>query len=63
MTRAALLPCPFCGERQTSTIASDVDCYFVRCEDCLAEGPPEDTLDEAMVAWNARAEIATTPRR
>ncbi|WP_369123404.1 Lar family restriction alleviation protein, partial [Shewanella electrica] len=39
MKRTALLPCPFCGERQTSTIASDVDCYFVRCEDCLAEGP------------------------
>jgi len=57
-----LLACPFCGERNPSTVAGDVDCYFVRCDDCLAEGPPEESLHEAAAAWNDRA-IGAPDRR
>lgn len=67
------LPCPFCAERSTTTVADDVDCYYIRCDECFAEGPPEETLQEALSAWNYRAigapdrtliaEAATNPAR
>lgn len=55
-----LLPCPFCGSENLK------DCYvYIKCNDCLAEGPKmnngnyddhADFIDRenAITAWNNR---------
>jgi len=55
------LPCPFCASTELKTVVQDRDCYFVQCQDCQADGPPEETLGEAVQVWNAR-EIGAPPR-
>lgn len=49
------LRCPFCGEHASTVVSERTDLYFVRCEACQADGPPEETLQEAVAAWNYRA--------
>lgn len=56
------LPCPFCAGQDLKTVAQDRDCYYVQCQDCQADGPPEETIGEALDAWNAR-EIGAPPRQ
>ncbi len=49
------LCCPFCGDPSPTIVSESTDLYFIRCGECLAEGPPEETLQEAVAAWNYRA--------
>jgi len=49
------LPCPFCGgDDWTARAFQCGDSYYVRCNDCEAEGPPADSRNGAIIAWNAR---------
>lgn len=53
-----LKPCPFCGgETKIRTYSSmGLIAFFVRCNDCAAESTCYDTKEEAVAAWNKRAE-------
>jgi Lar family restriction alleviation protein len=56
-----LKPCPFCGGTPRSFWGSDVN--YVQCLACSADGPVADTEDEAIAAWNRRAEAGEGARR
>ena len=60
-----LKPCPFCGntdELEGLSVVKDrfrysCSCnHYVHCMACFADGPPEETEEEAIKAWNERAE-------
>ena len=54
-----LLPCPFCGgEAETLTAESMHGGYLfgIMCSDCRSRGDVYTTEDEAIAAWNSRAE-------
>ena len=54
-----LLPCPFCGgeailtSRETNYFATR---YFVMCEQCHAESKNCQHKEDAVYAWNKRAD-------
>lgn len=50
-----LKPCPFCGGKAARAVT---DLYFwaIRCGKCGAENGNHDTQQEAIEAWNIRAE-------
>ena len=54
-----LLPCPFCGHEKTVIISADTVCY-VACEKkhCQTEGPTKTTREDAINAWNKRANVS-----
>lgn len=58
MNERPLEPCPFCGGRAKRELVRlsrrpyRGERVAVECEDCWAQGPPEDTEVEARLAWN-----------
>jgi Lar family restriction alleviation protein len=48
-----LKSCPFCGS-DTADFSPGSPPWGVVCRDCLAEGPLENTHQEAAMAWNTR---------
>ena len=58
MDAGVLLGCPFCKNRDQSTllIMQGTD-YWVACDECGAEGPYRSTIEQARLAWNTRAPI------
>lgn len=49
--------CPFCGGEGVSNTGTFDDgglAQWIECEDCGAEGPWCDTLQEALDAWSER---------
>lgn len=50
--RAALRECPFCGD--APAIAELGGGHWIQCEGCFAHGPDENTVAEAIAAWNTR---------
>lgn len=55
--KVALLPCPFCGNKNVK-----YDCGSVDCDQCDTTGPYSSSgLDEATAAWNTRAAIEAMP--
>ena len=57
MDSKILLACPFCGWGKPFIFDTGDDPFWVECPDCYAEGPTEDTADEAIKAWNTRAAL------
>ena len=55
-----LNPCPFCGDENTDTWdkigANGRTVFSAYCEECKCEGPISSTKEEAIEAWNRRAE-------
>ncbi len=49
----SLKPCPFC-QWPAFVFDSGDDPYWVDCSECGSEGPPEDTREAAIAAWNTR---------
>ena len=47
--------CPFCGGELPKTIEYG-DGWYVRCCECNAETDTKETEEEAIEAWNMRAE-------
>ena len=52
---AELKPCPFCGGEDLMMVDDD-DYFFVGCNTCDTCGPGEGTEEEAIEAWNKRAD-------
>ena len=56
--RPPLPPCPFCGDEGDThdVLRTGMGRYYVACMGacCGAEGPPRDTLAEAIEAWSQR---------
>lgn len=50
-----LKPCPFCGDK-TVYVYWREEQYFVSCNNCDCEGGKQDTQEEAIKAWNRRAD-------
>lgn len=54
-----LAPCPFCGSLLvdstcwTNDAGTETRC-FVRCPHCDIVGPPRNSPEEALAAWNTR---------
>lgn len=46
---AGAMPCPFCGGSPAGKM--DVS-FWVMCADCAADGPGQDTPEEALALWN-----------
>lgn len=53
--RNELKPCPFCGFQHPATIESGGRAY-VECPLCGAGTSSRETEEDAMAAWNTRAE-------
>lgn len=53
-TPEALKPCPFCG----ASAHADHDGWiaFIVCNGCHAESGAQDTIDDAIAAWNRRTQ-------
>lgn len=49
-----LKPCPFCGSQDVESTFMGHGALAVLCYECEAEGPPADTLEESIAAWNKR---------
>lgn len=50
-----LNPCPFCGG---AADFCDTGVFWVRCNECGADGQAGDTMEEAVSLWNRRAALA-----
>lgn len=50
-----LKPCPFCGGKAKCFTVNSATWVF--CTDCSAETRAYDTREEAIAAWNRRAEL------
>ncbi len=49
-----ILPCPFCGGRETETVMNDGD-VSLECLHCHAHGPwVDEALECPAEAWNSR---------
>lgn len=46
-------PCPFCGHFYPQLLESS-DLCWINCLDCDCDGPPKETPDKAIEAWNTR---------
>jgi Lar family restriction alleviation protein len=55
MKETELKPCPFCGCKNINLIDYHGGIVFVQCDDCCATFPHFDTKEEAINAWNRRA--------
>lgn len=60
-----LLPCPFCGESRPLYLDRieffnnpDEPKYSVMCLTCAAEGPIEDSWENAVLKWNDRFDFS-----
>ena len=53
-----LKPCPFpqCGSTRVRLFMRADTYYQVSCDECGARGPVRQSGEEAVTAWNARAE-------
>ena len=49
-----LKPCPFCGGNNLSI--DGITVYWVECKDCNASIGGHETEEEAIEAWNWRAD-------
>lgn len=49
-----LKPCPFCGGNNLSI--DGITVYWVECKDCNASISGHETEEEAIEAWNMRAD-------
>ena len=47
--------CPFCGSLDIEPRGCEPP-FYVGCNDCGAEGPFADSDEEALAAWNRRAD-------
>ena len=57
------IPCPFCGRVWASVSQiKETKAWFVFCNSCLANGPILGDIDEAIYAWNKRANPTGQPR-
>ena len=52
---AELKPCPFCGSRALIT-SNLLEEYYIVCTACTCCGPGPGSEQEAIEAWNRRAE-------
>src|SRR4051812_32991349 len=58
-----LLPCPFDGCDGRAAIDYDAG-YYAACRKCKARGPRvENTVAEAIAAWNRRSPVVTDVER
>ena len=53
--KTELKPCPFCGGKDVQRVWKWDVCY-VKCQACGARASRHWTTDEAIEAWNMRAE-------
>lgn len=53
---AKLKPCPFCGRTELEIVIVYGEDYYVGCLTCTACGQSCETYEEAIEAWNRRAE-------
>ena len=53
-----LKPCPFCGGEDFQVVGVYGEEYYVDCLTCTTCGPSGETEEEAIEAWNKRAEDA-----
>jgi Lar family restriction alleviation protein len=65
MSAPELKPCPFCGnaaytDLETAAImgARTSHDFAIACRWCEVSAPGRNTFDEAVTAWNTRADIA-----
>jgi len=55
-TTCSPVPCPFCGKKWASLEQTqETKSWFVFCNSCLSNGPIIDDVNEALEAWNKRA--------
>lgn len=58
METNVLKPCPFCGEKAKHVYFKFTDTHSVLCRNCGAESYEFGTEEEAIEAWNRRANDA-----
>ncbi len=56
MNEIELKPCPFCGGKNVCLTEHAAVIVFVQCDDCCATFPHFDSKEEAIEAWNRRAD-------
>ncbi len=52
-----LRPCPFCNAKATLTETDLGPWKHVACILCGAQGPEHTTTEQAVIAWNTRANV------
>ena len=61
-TTCSPVPCPFCGKKWASLLQTqETKSWFVFCNSCLSNGPIIDDVNEALEAWNKRANPSHQP--
>lgn len=56
MQNSKLKPCPFCKSKEIYSTREDDFTIVAQCIDCGASGPYALNEEEAIEAWNSRAE-------
>lgn len=56
-----LKPCPFCGSERLAIELDELSflgmAFYVRCTNCLTQGPMSDDDEIAVDLWNRRAGV------
>jgi Lar family restriction alleviation protein len=64
MTAPELKPCPFCGFKAAlCTTDRSHPVYWVECISCNADATPSTDKEEAISAWNTRADTAAAKQQ
>lgn len=57
-----LKSCPFCNGKAKSDNSDTCAAAWIKCNECGAESQPFARVEEAMAAWNTRANNLDTAR-
>jgi hypothetical protein len=59
----AVLPCPFCGSSEVLALSLGGSAGVLQCRTCNAQGPPGETQDLTLSAWDTRGQPLPRPCR
>lgn len=56
-----VLPCPFCGGAEVLALSMGASAGVLQCRTCNAQGPPGETHELTIAAWETRGQPVPRP--